>query len=165
LIVPFLRRKDWHFLAKRALLCVKDDELSDRPRSATSPTGPRVVRRGCRIIRRVLCGNRHATGNHHRISVGAARPAGLRPEPTSSPAAATSAATIAAKMSKQAALIDLLKRPAGATLAILVKASGWQQHSVRGFLTGVVRKKLGLELVSIVEADQRIYRIVAANQA
>jgi hypothetical protein len=71
---------------------------------------------------------------------------------------------IAAKASKQAALLDLLKRPAGATIAALSKASGWQQHSVRGFLAGVVRKKLGLELVSAVEADQRIYRIVAAKQ-
>lgn len=38
--------------------------------------------------------------------------------------------------------------------------AGWQQHSVRGFLAGVVRKKLGLELVSVVEADQRIYHII-----
>ncbi|EAQ33635.1 hypothetical protein NB311A_21341 [Nitrobacter sp. Nb-311A] len=58
-----------------------------------------------------------------------------------------------------------MRRPAGATIAALSNASGWQQHSVRGFLAGVVRKKLGLELVSIVEADQRIYRIVAAKQA
>jgi len=61
---------------------------------------------------------------------------------------------------KQARLLDLLKRPAGATIAVLSEASGWQQHSVRGFLTGVVRKKLGLELVSAVEDGQRVYRIV-----
>jgi hypothetical protein len=46
-----------------------------------------------------------------------------------------------------------------------VEVSGWQQHSVRGFLAGVVRKKFGLELVSAVEADQRIYRVVAAKEA
>jgi hypothetical protein len=68
-------------------------------------------------------------------------------------------------VNKQAKLLDLLKRPAGATIAALMEASGWQQHSVRGFLAGVVRKKLGLELVSAVEADQRVYRIVAAKQA
>jgi len=66
------------------------------------------------------------------------------------------------KPNKQAKLLDLLRRPAGATIAVLSDASGWQQHSVRGFLAGVVRKKLGLELVSAVEADQRVYRIIAA---
>lgn len=50
----------------------------------------------------------------------------------------------------------------GATLAALSEAFGWQQHFVRGFLAGVVRKKLELELVSAVEADQRVYRIVTA---
>jgi hypothetical protein len=66
------------------------------------------------------------------------------------------------KPNKQSKLLDLLKRPAGATIEVLSEASGWQQHSGRGFLAGVVRKKLGLELVSAVEADQRVYRIVAA---
>ncbi|MGB6080539.1 MAG: DUF3489 domain-containing protein [Xanthobacteraceae bacterium] len=66
------------------------------------------------------------------------------------------------KPNKQAKLLDLLKRPAGATIAVLSEAAGWQQHSVRGFLAGVVRKKLGLELVSAVEAEQRVYRIVTA---
>jgi hypothetical protein len=64
------------------------------------------------------------------------------------------------RANKQAKLLDLLRRPAGATIAALSNASGWQQHSVRGFLAGVVRKKLGLELVSSFEADQRIYRVV-----
>jgi hypothetical protein len=68
------------------------------------------------------------------------------------------------RANKQAKLLDLLRRPAGATIAALSNASGWQQHSVRGFLAGVVRKKLGLELVSAVEADQRIYRVIAAKQ-
>jgi hypothetical protein len=71
---------------------------------------------------------------------------------------------VGAKGSKQTALLDLLKRPVGATIAALVDASGWQQHSVRGFLTGVVRKKLGLKLVSVLEDNQRIYRIVTPKQ-
>lgn len=69
------------------------------------------------------------------------------------------------KISKQAKLLDLLRKPAGATIDALSETSGWQQHSVRGFLAGVVRKKLGLDLVSAVEADQRIYRIVTAKRA
>jgi hypothetical protein len=69
------------------------------------------------------------------------------------------------RANKQTRLLDLLRHPAGATIAALSNASGWQQHSVRGFLAGVVRKKLGLELVSAVETGQRIYRIIAAKQA
>jgi hypothetical protein len=78
---------------------------------------------------------------------------------------AISAASAANKRAnKQTRLLDLLRCPAGASIGALSEASGWQQHSVRGFLAGVVRKKLGLELVSAVEADQRIYRIIAAKQ-
>ncbi len=87
----------------------------------------------------------------------------------SSPARAGGVVSAAAEANKpankQPKLLDLLRRPAGATIAALSNASGWQQHSVRGFLAGVVRKKLGLELVSAVETDQRIYRVIAAKQA
>ena len=69
------------------------------------------------------------------------------------------------RANKQTKLLELLRRPAGATIAALTEASGWQQHSVRGFLAGVVRKKLGLELVSAIEADRRTYRIIAVKQA
>ncbi|WP_083780416.1 DUF3489 domain-containing protein [Nitrobacter sp. Nb-311A] len=96
-------------------------------------------------------------------------PTKRRPTLPSSPAVGGSVFSAGAEANKrpnkQTKLLDLLRRPAGATIAALSNASGWQQHSVRGFLAGVVRKKLGLELVSIVEADQRIYRIVAAKQA
>jgi hypothetical protein len=60
---------------------------------------------------------------------------------------------------KHARIIAMLRTPAGATIASLVTATEWQQHSVRGFLAGVVRKKLGLNLVSEQTDEGRVYRI------
>ena len=53
----------------------------------------------------------------------------------------------------------MLRDQAGATIAAIMAATGWQQHSVRGFLAGVVRKKLGLNLVSDRGENGRVYRI------
>jgi hypothetical protein len=64
---------------------------------------------------------------------------------------------------KQQVCLDLLNRPEGATVEELQAATGWQQHSVRGFLAGAVKKKLSLTLLSEKpEAGLRRYRIASA---
>ena len=64
--------------------------------------------------------------------------------------------------SKAAKVLDLLKRAQGATLTELMKATGWQAHSVRGFLSGTVSKKLGLAVTSAKAEDgERTYFIKA----
>jgi hypothetical protein len=65
--------------------------------------------------------------------------------------------------SKQAKVIAMLRAPAGTSIVALMKATGWQQHSVRGFFAGVVRKKLKLNLSSKKVDGKRIYHIVGSG--
>jgi Protein of unknown function (DUF3489) len=78
------------------------------------------------------------------------------PPKRSAPASSKSPSRSAPKRDR---IIAMLRTSAGATIASLVTATEWQQHSVRGFLAGVVRKKLGLNLVSEQTDKGRVYRI------
>lgn len=80
-------------------------------------------------------------------------------KPTPLTGAQSGAGKSADATSKQAHVIAMLESPTGTTIAAMMQATGWQQHSVRGFLSGVVRKKLKLKLASIKADGNRVYRI------
>ena len=68
------------------------------------------------------------------------------------------------RKTKSDAVRALLTRSRGATIDEMMKATGWQAHSVRGFLAGTVKKKLGRQVVSDASEKGRIYRITAETQ-
>jgi hypothetical protein len=90
----------------------------------------------------------------------------------SKPTAATNAAASKAASSKspassssqQSAVLKMLHEPKGTTIAAIMKATNWQQHSVRGFFAGIVKKKLKLNLLSDKVDGQRVYRITTATR-
>ena len=88
------------------------------------------------------------------------------PRPTFKKVPAAQRKSAAARpQSTQSTIVALLMRPRGSTIADVMKATGWQRHSVHGFFSGVVRRKLNLKLRSDIVGEERVYRIVTRKGA
>jgi hypothetical protein len=88
-------------------------------------------------------------------------------DPRPAPAAAPAAKTCTPRQgTKQAQMIELLRRPQGATVEQIADATGWQKHTIRGAISGALKRKLGLTVTSDKREDrERVYRIAGPGQA
>ena len=94
-----------------------------------------------------------------RVTKGRAHAAPSKAKPAREATKSTKKAAARRRGSKTAKILDLLKRPGGVTLKELIKATGWQAHSVRGFLSGAIGKKMGIRVESSKRPDgERSYR-------
>ena len=90
------------------------------------------------------------------------KPAAEAPKPRRKLGSRRAAAGAANKASKQDTVIAMLRRGGGASIAEMMEATGWQAHSVRGFMSGALKKRLGIELVSEKsEGSDRRYYVAA----
>jgi hypothetical protein len=99
-----------------------------------------------------------------RTAARSTTPSSNRPKPSKAGQKGNRVAAVRSG-TKQSAAIEMLRSPGGVSIAALTKATGWQSHSVRGFLAGVVRKRPKLDLESDLVEGIRIYRITGAHGA
>jgi len=103
-----------------------------------------------------------ATAGARRANVAPKKAKSGKKAPRQESATSAKKAAVAREGSKAAKILDLLKRPDGATAKELMKATGWQPHSIRGFLSGTVAKKMKLTVVSAKGEDgERTYSVKA----
>ena len=88
-------------------------------------------------------------------------PRKARPDPAPTPQSSDAPKPVAVRAgTKQAQIIALLQRPEGASIGEIVEATGWQAHSIRGMISGALKKKLGLPVTSVKELGRgSVYRI------
>src|ERR1700686_3405125 len=96
---------------------------------------------------------------HLKPTVGPHRPTVATKKGSAGKKASRKARPVGRKTSKTAQVIALLQQPTGATLKAIMKATGWQAHSVRGFVSGQLGKKMGLRVRSFRREGERVYRI------
>ncbi len=116
------------------------------PEQARSPKKPRVRARAANVA------PSKARSGHRATS---AKKANKRATSAKSPKKTAGARTA----SKTAKVLDLLQRSGGASLKELMKATGWQAHSVRGFLSGALGKKMGFTVSSAKVGEDRYYSV------
>jgi hypothetical protein len=104
--------------------------------------------------------NRSVKAKH--VATKTKRPAASKASPATGASALPRKASGARTGSKRAQVMALLRSTNGCTIEAIVKATGWQPHSVRGFFAGVIRKKLKLDLDSELVDKVRRYRIKPA---
>lgn len=102
-----------------------------------------------------------ATNTNVTLGAGGSKPTARKPQEPSPMTSASSKTTVRPN-SNVAKILSLLKRPGGVSLGALIKATEWQAHSVRGFLSGTISKRLGLTLTSTrTDAGERVYSVGA----
>jgi hypothetical protein len=107
--------------------------------------------------------SKKAAAGARRANVAPAKgKAGKKAAPAKKAPKSAKKATGARDGSKTATILEMLKRPEGATAKELLKATGWQPHSLRGFISGTLGKKMGLTVISTKGEDgERSYSVKA----
>jgi hypothetical protein len=120
------------------------------------PTATALIRRGMLIsIPQAEGPSRLLITGTGRDAIGVLENETATPEPATEPAAAPPA-----PRGKIGSVIEMLRDPAGATIEALMRATGWQAHSVRGALSGAIKKDRGLTVTSDITPAGRVYRII-----
>ncbi|KAA5595395.1 DUF3489 domain-containing protein [Blastochloris sulfoviridis] len=163
-------------LTKRGLKMILADENEREPKTQMAALAgrPATKMRAAAATSRSDEGDRHKappTKARGRLSVAPSNELERHHEPACEPSAISegvnrapdhgspSSAPVTRAGTKQAQILALLRRPEGVTIEAVVQATGWLPHSVRGFLSAVVRRKLGLTIATDKVDGQRVYRI------
>jgi len=162
--ITLLSRKDWHSAALGAVLCQSRAHARSEilPRRLVGRGGALVVRRDAAINRN---GGSRCQSLRRSDHLGQHTPKRLPQSRRRWQWPIPRGRIKPIRGSKQSRVIAMLQSPAGATIAAMMKATGWQQHSVRGFLAGVVRKRLKLKLGSKKVDGIRVYQIAGVEKS